>query len=79
MGEAEAFCLVRKGKTFIRKFVSLNPCNVYKLKKFLDIFLNKEDISSVTMKILSFTKAVILQFLLSYDDIISHGLLWCQL
>lgn len=79
MGEAEAFCLVRKGKTFIRKFVSLNTCNVYKLKKFLDIFLNKEDISSVTMKILSFTKAVILQFLLSYDDIITHGLLWCQL
>lgn len=41
----------KRKKTFIRKFVALNTCSGYKLKKFLDLLLNKEDISSVTMKI----------------------------
>lgn len=48
---------------------------MYRLKKFLGLLLNKEDISSVAMK--TFTKAVILQFLLSYEDNITHVLLWC--
>lgn len=49
----EHWCLVREGKAYTRKFVSVDICNMYKFKtRFSCTFLfNKEDTSRIITKI----------------------------